>query len=72
MSTWMNYMLEANAGLVLFLLIYRLLLHNETQFAFKRVYLLAGMVFSLTFPLITMPATSVHIPSIGMARTFPS
>ncbi len=64
MSTWMNYMLEANAGLVLFLLIYRLLLHNETQFAFKRVYLLAGMVFSLTFPLITMPATSVHIPSI--------
>jgi TonB family protein len=65
MNTWLNYILEANAGLLLFLLVYRLLLQNETQFTYKRAYLLAGIVFSLTFPLITMPAGNDIIPSIG-------
>ena len=67
MNTWLNYALEANAGLLLFLLIYRLLLQNETQFAYRRMYLLAGIVFSLTFPLITVPNNTEIIPSLGYA-----
>ena len=65
MNTWLNYFLEANAGLLLFLLVYRLLLQHETQFTFKRIYLLSGIVFSLTFPLITVPDTNDIVPSIG-------
>lgn len=36
MNTYVNYLLEANLGLCLFLLVYYLLLRNETNFTFKR------------------------------------
>jgi TonB family protein len=65
MHTWLNYILEANAGLLLFLLLYTLLLRNETQFTFRRVYLLTGMVLSLALPLITIPTQNPVIPSLS-------
>ncbi|MCS6973687.1 MAG: TonB family protein [Cyclobacteriaceae bacterium] len=66
----LNYLLEANLGIVLFFAFYQLLLKNETQFSYRRLYLLAGMVLSLLFPLIkltdlkTVPSLSEALPVI--------
>ena len=66
MNQILNYLIEANLGLVFFYALYWLLLHNENQFTFKRLYLLVGLVASLLFPLITIPAYSTQlIPSLG-------
>jgi TonB family protein len=67
MNTWLNYMLEANAGLLLFLLLYKLLLRSETQFTFRRFYLLAGLILSMVVPLITIPTEITAIPTLSQA-----
>lgn len=64
MNTYVNYLLEANLGLCLFLLVYYLLLRNETNFTFKRFYLLAAIVASVLFPLITIQQKASPIPSL--------
>lgn len=48
----LNYLAEANIGLILFLLAYWLFFIKETNFSFKRTYLLIGMLASLVFPLM--------------------
>ena len=67
MNTFINYLIEANLGLVFFMLIYWLFLEKENQFAFKRGYLLSSIAFSLTFPLLHLNFTVSKelIPSIG-------
>ena len=67
MNAMINYLLEANAGLLLFLFVYWAVLRNETQFSFKRAYLLLAMLSSLIFPLLHFNTfTSKQlIPSIG-------
>ena len=52
MNGYLNYFIEANIGLVLFLAAYALLLRNETDFKIKRYFLLIGIFTSLTFPLL--------------------
>ena len=52
MNGYLNYFIEANIGLVLFLTAYALLLRNETDFKIKRYFLLIGIFTSLTFPLL--------------------
>ncbi len=52
MNSYINYLVEANLGLLLFLLCYKLLLNNETDFRFKRSYLLFTILSSLFFPLL--------------------
>ncbi len=52
MNGYLNYFIEANIGLVLFLTAYTLLLRNETDFKIKRYFLLIGIFTSLTFPLL--------------------
>jgi len=64
MNTILNYVIEANLGLVFFYAIYWLVLQNETQFAFKRTYLLASLIASLLFPLFTIQGTSI-IPTLS-------
>ncbi len=46
------YFIEANIGLILLYLVYRLLLEHETQFSFLRPFLLVGIIGSLLIPLV--------------------
>ena len=67
MNAIINYLLEANVGLFLFMFVYWAMLRNETQFTFKRSYLLFALLGSLIFPLFQfnfIDSTQV-IPSIG-------
>jgi TonB family protein len=52
MTTSINYFLEANMALLLFLAVYKLLLQRETDFTLQRKMLLVGIFVSLLFPLI--------------------
>jgi TonB family protein len=45
-----NYITEANLALLIILLVYRLLLINETRFGLMRLFLLAGALLSVTLP----------------------
>ena len=54
MNAYLNYVIEANIGLLLFLVCYRILLTRETHFTLLRIFLLAGIFLSLLFPLIHM------------------
>lgn len=64
MNLYINYLIEANLGLVAFLIFYVLMLRNETNFTFKRWFLLAGVAASLLFPLIKFPLAGNSLPSI--------
>lgn len=65
MNTYVNYLIEANLGLIVFLALYAMLLRNETHFSFKRAFLLCGIFASMLFPLITIENQVTVIPSIG-------
>ena len=61
-----NYMIEANVALLLFLAFYKLLLARETHFGLMRIYLLSAMLISLCFPLIHLNnSQAVSIPTIS-------
>jgi TonB family protein len=64
MNVYLNYVIEANIGLCLFLLAYVLLLKNETDFRFKRLWLLIAAAGSLIFPLIHANSYEV-VPALG-------
>jgi len=67
MTSLLNYLLEVNISLVLFMLVYVLLLRGETQFSFKRIYLLFSLVASFVFPLFhfSLPASTELVPSVS-------
>ncbi len=65
MNTVINYLLEANLGLCLFLLVYGVFLRNETDFKMKRAYMLFAVIASVIFPLIHFKATNNVFPSLG-------
>jgi TonB family protein len=66
MNTYLNYLIEANLGLLVLYGLYLILLKNENQFSFKRAYLLGSLVASLVFPLISIPSQEVQfIPSLS-------
>lgn len=67
MNSFINYLIETNLGLILFLLFYKILLNNETNFNFKRVYLIGGLIVSLLFPLLKVNLIVNDIPSISNA-----
>ncbi len=71
MNNFLVYLVECNAGLVLFLILYRLLLQRETNFSFKRAYLLAALLVSAIVPAVGMglqsplaPAFEVRLPEV--------
>src|SRR5688572_5600306 len=70
MNGYLNYFIEANIGLVLFLAAYTLLLRNETDFKIKRYFLLIGIFTSLTFPLLHVQNGGTSIPTLS--RIIPS
>lgn len=67
MSTFINYLIESSAGLILFYALYHFLLRSETDFRAGRVYLLLSMACSLLFPLLSIaPETgNAIIPSMS-------
>jgi TonB family protein len=67
MNAMINYLLEVNVGLLLFMFVYWAGLRDETEFTFKRAYLLFALISSLTFPLFhfNVPASTQAIASIG-------
>lgn len=60
----MNYVLEANLALCLFLLIYRLVLTRETDFGSKRLLLLGGFAAAIVLPLLSV-STALSNDSIN-------
>jgi TonB family protein len=64
MNVYLNYVIEANIGLCLFLLAYVVLLKNETDFRFKRLWLLIAAAGSMIFPLIHASSYEV-VPALG-------
>jgi TonB family protein len=69
MNAFLNYLIEANLGLIFFYSIYWLVLQRENQFTFKRTYLLAGVIASLVFPFFTIGTSTSFIPSLSQAAT---
>ena len=67
MSTYINYLVEASLGLLFFYGMYWLFLRKETNFRFKRVYLIGSLVLSMLFPFIKIGEPNQIIPSIGQA-----
>ena len=66
MITFINYLIEVNLGLVFFYALYWLLLQNENQFGFNRIYLMGSLCASLLFPAFAIESQSlVLIPSLS-------
>ena len=67
MNSTLNYLIEVNVGLTLFMIMYWLILRNENQFVLKRMYLLAAIAGSIIFPLFHFAGniTAQSIPSIS-------
>jgi TonB family protein len=65
MNTWLNYIVEANIGLLLFLLLYKTLLSKETQFSYRRFYLLGALLLSLLFPWLTIGTPTEVVPTLS-------
>jgi TonB family protein len=61
----LNYIIEANIGLALFLVTYLVVLRNETDFKINRLFLLSGIFVSLLFPLFHIQFGASNIPSLG-------
>lgn len=64
MNAYLNYLLEANLGLGIFLIVYYLLLSRETDFKTKRMYVLMSIGVSLLFPLLHF-RQSAAVPSLS-------
>ena len=71
MTAIINYILEANFGLLLTLAFYMLFLRKETNFRFMRMYLLAGILASLVFPLVDVQVDQESSP-LSISRIIPS
>ena len=66
MAATLNYLLEANMGLMVILGFYFVFLRNETNFKLMRIYLLASIAAAIAFPLIDLDFTDNQAPlSIG-------
>ncbi|MBA4057817.1 MAG: hypothetical protein C0490_24085, partial [Marivirga sp.] len=65
MNSYVNYVVEANIGLILFIAVYFILLAKETNFSLQRFFLIGGIIASLTFPLIHLSFSENSIPSLS-------
>jgi TonB family protein len=68
-TTFLPYLLQASGCLAVLYLLYRLLLHRETFFAFNRWYLLGSVVVAAGLPLVELPAPATPLyamPAISL------
>ena len=54
MTSYFNYIIEANLCLTVLGLFYFFLLRNETNFGFQRTYLIGAVLFSLAVPFLNL------------------
>jgi TonB family protein len=71
MTATLNYIIEANLGLLLVLAFYLLFLGNETAFKLLRIFLLTGIFASLIFPLIHIENNQEASP-LSIGQVIPS
>ena len=71
MNAFLNYIIEANIGLLFFLACYKLLLRKETDFGLLRVFMLVGIFVSLIFPLFHFEGEQNPSP-VSMSQAIPS
>jgi TonB family protein len=64
MTPYLNYLVEANLGLSLFLVIYYILFRTESDFSIKRYFLLTSILASLLFPVVHLQSQQATIPSL--------
>ena len=64
MNAYLNYFIEANFGIAIFLGAYFLILRSETDFKLQRLFLLAGLMVALIFPLLHINFNSSLLPSL--------
>jgi N-acetylmuramoyl-L-alanine amidase len=57
MEDLFSFLFKANIIIVIFLLCFHALFRNSTFFLLNRIFLLSGLLFSLTIPLISIPST---------------
>jgi len=65
MNAFVNYLLEANLAIGLFLLLYVVLLRNETDFKIKRGFILFSALASVILPSLHFNLADHPLPSIG-------
>ncbi len=58
MNDILNYFIETNLYLIVFYLLYQILLANDKNFRFNRVFLLAGIFLSIALPLFAFNLTT--------------
>jgi TonB family protein len=58
MNNLLTYFIEANLYLVCFYLLYQILLVRDKHFRFNRAFLLLGILFSLSLPLLSIDLSS--------------
>ena len=71
MNAYLNYVVEANIALMMFLLCYRVLLNKETDFRLLRAVLITGVMVSITFPLIHVDGAPGNSP-LSLGRVVPT
>ena len=70
MNPIVNYLIEANISLILFLILYYLFLRRETKFTLMRAYLLLSIFASLTFPFVDIQLAGDASP-LSISRVIP-
>src|SRR5690606_4407949 len=65
MTTYLNYLIEANAGLCFFAIVCALLLKSDTDFKVKRMLFLTGVIASITFPMFHFHTDHIVLPSLS-------
>ena len=72
MTATLNYIIEANLGLLMILTFYLLFLRKETRFRFLRMFLLTGIFASLLFPLIHIEANQQSGSPFSIGQVIPT
>ncbi|HEY9005370.1 MAG TPA: M56 family metallopeptidase [Ohtaekwangia sp.] len=65
MNIYLNYLLEANLALCIFMALYIVVLRNETNFQWKRGFLLLAIIASVGLPLLHFNATRHVVPLLS-------
>jgi TonB family protein len=64
MDAYVNYVIEGNISLVIFMAAYALILRKETDFRIQRIFLLTGVLLSATLPLVHVEFGSTTISQL--------
>jgi len=55
-----SYLIESSAYLLSFLVVYRLVISNQTHFNWMRGYLLLSLIFSVVLPFVALPSQWIN------------